>query len=336
MKFISIICSLFLVITVTLSPVFATEETLNTPSNMLILGDSISSGYGLDNYSSGRENTNNYSNILSKKYGIEDNLTNLAIDGQTSAELLEKLKNGEYDELLASSDCVITSIGGNDLLHYIVEVLCQSLGIESFDDFQNIDMSNPAALLIGALSGLTSEETTKRFDEIVAGFEQNFAEISALMREKAPNANIIFLTIYNPFDQSKTFTLINPIAVSILEKLNNVVRAGNVSNSNLYSVADLYTGFNGMGSDLTNIEFFDIHPNSGGHEMIAELCMPIVESFEYTIADANSDVSALKTKAVILISTCFAAIFVLIILYIVRNLHEMRPPKNKTPKNFPV
>lgn len=333
-KTISILLVFVLSVFIMTSYAFAGTEALNSPSDILVLGDSISSGYGLDNYSSGRENTNNYANLVSEHYGIKDKLTNLAIDGQTSAELYEKIQNGEYDGVLKNADCVITSIGGNDLLHYVLEVICQALGIEGMKEFSSVDFTNPTVML-NAVTVLSGEETQARFDEIVTDYDTYFQKIYTLLREKAPDANIIFLTIYNPFDQNSYFSLINTLAADVLEQLNSVVRTNSVDESGkeLYRFADLYAGFAGYGSDLTNIEFYDIHPSSAGHEQIAELLKPLIEDFEYKAETVSADVEGLRQKAFVL-CVILSIILLAIILFFSYRFHKNYTRVKKDPPDI--
>ena len=92
------------------------DVEVNVPPQMLFLGDSIASGYGLDGYDTGRENCRSYANILAGEYSGElsqscgFSMTNLAEDGQTSSELLEKMNNGKYDDDIKNADCIVISI----------------------------------------------------------------------------------------------------------------------------------------------------------------------------------------------------------------------------------
>ncbi|MGN1133442.1 MAG: SGNH/GDSL hydrolase family protein, partial [Oscillospiraceae bacterium] len=82
------------------------------PHNLLFLGDSIATGYGLEGYSDGKDNCNSYANQLTEKYSQELSDTcqvtekNAAVDGKTSKELLEELKSGMYDSQLKDADAV--------------------------------------------------------------------------------------------------------------------------------------------------------------------------------------------------------------------------------------
>ena len=78
-------------------------------TNLLVLGDSISTGYGLPGDVSTRQN---YSNLLAKKIAA-DSVKNYAVDGATSSDLLSLLTSNA--KLLQDKDLILMSIGGNDL-----------------------------------------------------------------------------------------------------------------------------------------------------------------------------------------------------------------------------
>ena len=111
------------------------EIKTDTPPEMLFLGDSIATGYGLEGYNGGKENCESYANMLADKYAnqlkgkCKTSMKNSAIDGQTSGELLSGLHNGIYDEDLRNSDAIIISIGGNDLLTVLWDFVSDNFNI---------------------------------------------------------------------------------------------------------------------------------------------------------------------------------------------------------------
>ena len=50
-------------------------------------------------------------------------MINKAVSGATSADFLELLKSGELDSDLKTSDAIVISIGGNDLLGILFDFL---------------------------------------------------------------------------------------------------------------------------------------------------------------------------------------------------------------------
>lgn len=94
--------------------------------NLVVLGDSIATGYGLEGYVSGDNASaaGSFANRLSAYYtGYE----NLAVDGRTSAQLLAALSEEETASALENADDIVISIGGNDLLQPLITGMQMSL-----------------------------------------------------------------------------------------------------------------------------------------------------------------------------------------------------------------
>lgn len=91
--------------------------------SMLVVGDSISTGYGLENYTPGGSpyECRSYCNILAESLELKggESYINRAVNGYTSSDLLALIPS--LKEQVAKSDLVVISIGGNDLLPYCSE-----------------------------------------------------------------------------------------------------------------------------------------------------------------------------------------------------------------------
>ena len=169
---------------------------MNVPPQMLFLGDSIASGYGLDGYDTGRENCRSYANILAGEYSGElsqscgFSMTNLAEDGQTSSELLEKMNNGKYDDDIKNADCIVISIGGNDLLGVMLDTIVSSgIGGDSSSDI-SFDLKS-------LISGI--KDMSERLDKNLDSFDENISGAAGYIR-KISSAEIIVQTLYNPLE----------------------------------------------------------------------------------------------------------------------------------------
>ncbi|MFR0871749.1 MAG: SGNH/GDSL hydrolase family protein [Oscillospiraceae bacterium] len=88
-------------------------------SELVVLGDSITSGYGLDGYVSGDNYSaaGSFANMLGADFGGYENF---AVDGRTSGELLTALEDADIAAALAGADTVVISIGGNDFLQPMI------------------------------------------------------------------------------------------------------------------------------------------------------------------------------------------------------------------------
>jgi len=78
-------------------------------TSYVALGDSISSGYGLE------EGTLSFAQQVAQDNGLE--LTNLAQDGETATSLLDKLQTDQVSAAVAQADIITITVGGNDLMN---------------------------------------------------------------------------------------------------------------------------------------------------------------------------------------------------------------------------
>ena len=85
---------------------------------MLVLGDSITTGYGLANYEPGGDPylCESYANIIASSLGLKGGSTyiNKAVNGDTTGDLAVLLPT--VQEEVSFAKLIIISIGGNDLL----------------------------------------------------------------------------------------------------------------------------------------------------------------------------------------------------------------------------
>ena len=83
------------------------------PYSVVVLGDSISTGYGLEDSSKA------YVSILEQH--MNQKVTNLAKDGTTSSELLQSLQgDSTMQGAVAGADVIVVTIGANDILQPIL------------------------------------------------------------------------------------------------------------------------------------------------------------------------------------------------------------------------
>lgn len=142
-------------------PCFAQEE-----KSLVVCGDSIAQGYGIQN-----PDDASYGRILADTLGYT--YQNFGHDGDRSADLLEKLnanKKGIADAI-ENADMILISIGGNDFIKPKSQLLSR---------------------IIPALFG-----NTARVDAVQKEFEANFAEIIGLIRGLNPFACLVVQTVYN-------------------------------------------------------------------------------------------------------------------------------------------
>ena len=95
-------------------PAYAAEQKYEF---MLALGDSITTGYGLDGEAP--YDCESYANIVAQSLGLDarSSYVNRAVDGATSKDLLNILP--DLENYLGYSDLIVVTIGGNDLLQSV-------------------------------------------------------------------------------------------------------------------------------------------------------------------------------------------------------------------------
>lgn len=247
-------------------------------SSIVVLGDSIASGYGLPDYIGG----NNYSAPLSwgNLLGSEcEHYENFARDGMTSEELLllVELPSEALLNSLKSADYVVVSIGGNDFLGKMMD----AIKISALSDTEMI-----SALLNGEFRAeMLGEFSNRILGAVISEIKQsdvqrtlsNTRETVLKLRQINPNAKIVLLTLYNPFSEHILLSEVSNAARDTLAQLNgglsDIARDfGNVE------IADVCSAFADSPSVLTNINRLDIHPNTAGHAQIYELLRDILKN----------------------------------------------------------
>lgn len=318
-------------------------------TNYVAFGDSIAAGYALPGYKHGTPNDDRFPtpegafvrNLGEMLNGQEGPAltSNQAVSGWTSEQLLEALQGGAYDELLKDANVVTVTIGSNDLLGPFIKIVEEAIDdnfskkvseLESMSsetsDGQGIDVllkerqDSLATEIANTLSQLNKE--LKDNPELLAGCK-NFMEktqpaILNALHERAPEAEIYWNTLYNPFygetidlsqlfpELAKQFPLIFKQFETIdlsddgayyIEKMNQAF----LQNTEGYHRIDIYEDFNHP--DLTNVEIknidgklnlnFDPHPNPEGHQLITDLYTPVIQE-TYRSTDPAPDLSSQK------------------------------------------
>ncbi len=283
------------------------EVELPAPHSMYVMGDSIATGFGLEGYADGKDKCRSYANILKDKYSplmppdCPFTLTNAAVDGNTSDDLLTLLKSGQCDEGLSNADCVVVSIGGNDILHALWELLSETgVGADSQAD---------AGALVKLM--LSMGKLKEKLDRNLTAFEKNLDEIAAYIQGKTGGA-FILQTLYDPLQEFKLVPGLSDIAKEKIGKLNEIIRSHSAQG---YTVCEVAPQFDGKAKELTNISKIDIHPNAEGHKLIAEALDKTITARKYsyqqayeaeTAAAPDDDVTKLQGNSLVVVIVCVA------------------------------
>ncbi|MDP3388098.1 MAG: GDSL-type esterase/lipase family protein [Eubacteriales bacterium] len=222
-----------------------------TAIHYVALGDSLVTG------STSRGTTTSYvygfRSFLENQYDIEVTMENLGTDGDDSSDLLAKLSNETFSNKVRNADIITISIGGNNVMH-------------------------AAYNYFSAINETAAEEGTNRF-------ENEYALIIARIRELNPEAQIISMTLYNPYN---TISIrgyeddprLHNIAKTYIDRINTKING--ILDANYY-VADVHSSFlqyaeRGAMGDLTYFypnRYFkftrDPHANQTGQNLFRSL-----------------------------------------------------------------
>lgn len=254
--------------------------------NLVALGDSISTGYGLDGYRPGVGASGSYVEIL--KNSLNYTTTNFAVDGLTSSQLALATNPATIPEMqkkiLKNTSIISITIGGNDLLNSLYTAMGLQMGTTDITLIQ-------AAIVAGASGSITEAFQLKLAILSVAGnlktLNDNFATqlttIIGNLKTINPTATIVVQTIANPYKDIPNDVLVEALDTGV-NALNSVIKAG--ASPVTYQFADVYETFKNSEEILTNATNpnmpLDPHPNAAGHRIIANL---VSEQIGHSYAD---------------------------------------------------
>ena len=208
--------------------VVSAEGTSPKLDSMVVLGDSIASGYGLS------EDEHTYSEICADYFGAE--LSNFAKSGLDSYELLDIVENLTDDQktTIENTDVVVISTGGNDIMNYIVKQFLDfsashnlladgytSADIPENPSSKDMKMIDQNAFKNYANSGITASQalntlikstsrnlrlTTNNNRGIIPNEVMvNIDKIVKKIKEINPDTQVIVQTVYQPLQLSKSY-----------------------------------------------------------------------------------------------------------------------------------
>jgi len=270
---------------------------------MLILGDSISTGYGLEG--SLYKNTG-YANLTAEALGLPaENFVNKAVNGDTSSDLLKLLPH--ISEKIENAELIVFSIGGNDVIHPMMNKLIdlipfgdalskENLGNMSLRTLMNI-LDSAQKLLDNELiaSLLENESVLSYFDSLIEGYKTNLDLILSYIYGVNPETTVIVQTLYNPTDDVTAFAAVQGLMNYVISGINDATAA--VTEKYGSKILDVYGAFAGKGSIYTRMLDADIHPNEEGHAKIAELLIPAAKEVKLAFeAKIEAEKAALEAE----------------------------------------
>lgn len=284
-RLLSLIIVLLLSVTGLSPEVSAAGAQTKAQSIYVALGDSITSGYGLESFTNNdvknRSSSNNFVTKLGKRLGMKT--VNFGVEGITSAALLNSLKKPSTAEQknavaqIREAGLITLSIGGNNVFIPLLNAVNDQLGTG-----KSIFNAGASELQNAILQLLFNEELLNKLKGNISAGAEAFAgndklhksgELSDIIRtikDLNPKAKLVVQTVYDPYG----FILPDTVGKAI-DTMNAAIikQAGGGKN---FVVADVGSAFKkaGKGMQLLNADSgktFDPHPTKKGHEVIYTL-----------------------------------------------------------------
>lgn len=218
-------------------PAAPTTAAANTQTEPIVaLGDSLTKGVG-------DANGKGYVGYLKDKLdatGRKVSVQNLGVSGLESPELLKTVQSPATQKLLQEAKLILISIGGNDVTH-------------SVGDVSTILTTNKI------------DETKLQAAE--ARYTMNLDEILKIIRTSNPNAPILVVGLYNPFEG---IVEDNGKLTSLLDGWN----ANAIATVQKYPLAKIVPTFDIFQWNTDTLLAGDhFHPNESGYEKMADRVM---------------------------------------------------------------
>ena len=288
-----------------------TNASAEEADKVLLLGDSIASGYGH------AEGEYCYGDYISEYLDAE--LVNNAQPGLTTAQLLEQLSEEAVAADIADASLICVSIGGNDLIDTVETYLYSLLDAYNAKNGTSLTLKEYIKTVVAVDDDLQTTmilKLTSLLNKTANAYKANIAQIEAGLLEQNPDAQIVVQTVYNPVnlqdpvingvDYSAKLAQIRKFASEQLLTLNNAL---------MQTEGLIYTDVNAAFKDTewvyTNMDpengFFqmDIHPNALGHAVIAAEILNSLEAeggycarFSQVLADSADKLSAAEYERV--------------------------------------
>ena len=263
--------TLFLMLALLLrfTPVCRAEQEITLVS----LGDSIARGYGCQPEEAYGSLLADYIGGLVMPAPFQVRYVNYGTDGDTAADLLEKLTGREdVRASVRAADILTISVGGNDLIHQLSDLMpAQGDSV----------IGNVAKLLTALGQGLSESRSLEVFQQ----FRNDMEAILQLLDTLSPHALVILTTIPNPTSDAA----VGPLIDRYLERFNDYIRSGcGRTRGIIPAVADCsrafasYTGEEALTfahidwSDQRTLNL-DPHPTPAGHQVMAQTHIPLLE-----------------------------------------------------------
>jgi hypothetical protein len=275
--------ALFLTLVLTFVVIFPlggvnADASAPAPVFFTALGDST--GFGLSAFTTTGRNplyVNGFNDQFATSLGLDknENYFNLAIPGDDTSNLLEKLAMPEFANPVRSSTIITVTIGGNNLLGPTIAAICALWGVPPQTDdptggkmltalaaavaqkFATIPEYNPAMDFMRLMD--PADSVTLQFHDALANGLQKFYEewpiIAGRIRGLNLNAELYVNTVHNPMRITGGSDPLYPLYLQIetlIKQINKYIRKN--ANQFRYRVVDFHKVFKQKPTSLS----FDI------------------------------------------------------------------------------
>ena len=257
--------------------------------SMVVFGDSISTGYGLEGTIYTRTS---YANLVASALGLSrgNGYVNYAVDGDTSADIFRMVK--QYPSAVKEADLIILTCGGNDILKHALTIAISTSGSTSSNLIQ-VALSLLSKPEDEVKAALYSEKNEAVIENALSVYQSNMTDLVAHLRAQAPDARIIFLTQYNPLSGIPVGTVLDLYAENVIGRLNNIMKETVLAGG--CEIVDTHDVMTKRGMELSNIMASDIHPNAAGHAAMAEMVKNYLGIEEPEISEMTTTLPAMTT-----------------------------------------
>lgn len=265
-----IIISMIIVGMLTLFPVVKNhmKESLNK-ENYVALGDSITTGYGLE------DENQSFPGLLAVSMDKTENYYNYAVNGNTSGDLLLKLSEEQVIESVRDAELITVTIGGNDILS-LFRTFKEILNVEFLVSIKDVaEVINNPVVLTAIAAAVKDADLETPYQDMLNNFEKNLKLIMGKIKEINPDVRIIVQTVYNPIGGIEELRVIEPLVDTIISGINQIIE--NHAEESNYELVNTYDLFYNYSSEYTNINRMDIHPSLKGHHIIYEAILKEIE-----------------------------------------------------------
>ena len=214
----------------------------------------------------------------------------LAAESMTSSDLLELIKSGSQDFNLKNATFSTVSVGYNDIMVPIINVIAEAVGVDvrHTEDIigaiqSKLSSASESQLKTHAKNikiGLSDYFKNVAFEESVNKFADNLSEIAQEIRERSDGGTVIITNIYNPYNNVTIGNVdLGDLIDEYIKEINEIItnNATHFKEKN-YVIADIYDAFKVGG--LTNVDlsryYLDPYPNQAGHYAIYKVVKPLI------------------------------------------------------------